>query len=166
MTLKKFFKKISPAVYFLSLVILGYFVLFLFKRANFYVALKFTFVILSKVVPVLVLVFVLMVLVNYYLDSKVILKYIQGSNIRKWFFTVLAGILSSGPIYMWYPLLAELKNKGLDNGLLACFLYNRAIKLPLLPILLLYFSWPYVVTITLIMIIFSILQGLIINKLI
>ena len=80
-------------------------------------------------------------------------------------FVIIGGILSSGPIYMWYPLLADLKHKGLSYGLIACFLYNRAIKIPLLPLAIIYFSWRYLFILTFVMIFMSILQGLIINKL-
>ena len=66
---------------------------------------------------------------------------------------------------MWYPFLAELKSKGLDNGSVACFLYNRAIKLPLMPIAAVYFSWQYIIVLTLVMVALSIIQSGLINKL-
>jgi uncharacterized membrane protein YraQ (UPF0718 family) len=67
---------------------------------------------------------------------------------------------------MWYPLLQEFQQKGLKNGFIACFLYNQAIKIFLLPILLVYFDIKYVIILTIVMIFMSILQGLIINRLI
>jgi len=75
-------------------------------------------------------------------------------------------VLSTGPIYMWYPLLADLKNKGLSYGLIACFLYNRGIKITLLPIAIFYFGWKYVLVLSLAMIFVSIIQGILLNKLI
>ena len=77
----------------------------------------------------------------------------------------IAGILSSGPVYMWYPLLSDLQNKGLKNGFIATFLYNRAIKLPILPLMISYFGIVYVLVLTIVMVFVSILQGLIINRL-
>ena len=65
---------------------------------------------------------------------------------------------------MWYPLLAELKEKGIGYGYLATFLYNRAIKIPLLPIAIFYFGLKYVVILTIVMIFISIIQGIIINR--
>ena len=65
---------------------------------------------------------------------------------------------------MWYPLLADLKSKGLNSGLIACFLYNRAIKIPFLPLMIFYFSLKYVLILTVVMVFMSVIQALIINK--
>jgi uncharacterized membrane protein YraQ (UPF0718 family) len=63
--------------------------------------------------------------------------------------------------------MAELKEKGaLDSGMIACFLYNRAIKLPLLPMFIVYFGWPITIILFFVTIGVSLLQGFIINKLI
>jgi len=62
-----------------------------------------------------------MSLTNYFITPERIIRYIEGKGIKKWFFAVIGGVLSSGPIYMWYPLLADLKEKGISNGLIACF---------------------------------------------
>jgi hypothetical protein len=67
---------------------------------------------------------------------------------------------------MWYPLLADLKNKGLNDGLIACFLYNRAIKIPLLPLAIIYFSWQYILVLTIVMVLASVTQGILLNKII
>jgi len=80
-------------------------------------------------------------------------------------FVIIGGMLSTGPIYMWYPLLADLRNRGLNYGLIACFLYNRAIKIPLLPIAIFYFGWKYIIILSFVMIFISIIQGILINKL-
>jgi uncharacterized membrane protein YraQ (UPF0718 family) len=106
-----------------------------------------------------------MTLSNYLITPEFIIKHLRGKGFKKWFFMIVGGILSSGPIYMWYPLLADLKKKGLSYGLIACFLYNRAIKIPLLPLAIIYFGWQYIFVLTIIMIIVSITQGILINKL-
>jgi uncharacterized membrane protein YraQ (UPF0718 family) len=79
---------------------------------------------------------------------------------------IVAGIVSSGPLYVWYPLLAELRDKGVGYGYLAAFLYNRAIKVPLLPVAIFYFGLKYIVVLTTLMIVFSIIQGIFINRII
>jgi len=55
--------------------------------------------------------------------------------------------------------------KAIAGVLIACFLYNRAIKIPLLPIAFFYFGWKYVLILSFIMIIMSFIQGILINKL-
>ena len=79
---------------------------------------------------------------------------------------IVAGILSTGPIYVWYPLLAEFKEKGVGYGYMATFLYNRAIKIPLLPVAVLYFGIKYVVVLTALMVLFSVIQGVLIDRLV
>lgn len=157
-------KKISVSVYFLLIIILTYIILLIFDSKLFFSCLDFFFNILSNIIPILILVFVLMVFTNYFITQKFILKHMKKKGIKKWFFVIIGGILSTGPIYMWYPLLADLKNKGLNYGFIACFLYNRAVKIPLLPLMIFYFSFKYVMILALVMIFMSIFQGVIINK--
>ncbi len=67
---------------------------------------------------------------------------------------------------MWYPLLSDLKDKGLNYGLISCFLYNRAIKIPLIPLAIIYFGFKYIFILTIVMIFISIIQGILIDKII
>ena len=73
------------------------------------------------------------------------------------------GVLSHGPIYTWYPLLRELRKQGMKIGLMAVFLYSRAIKIPLLPLLVYYFGIAFVIILTGYMIIASIAEGQIVE---
>lgn len=165
MNLKNELKQISGSWYFLIVIILTYCLLFVFNPESFYMSLNFFSKIILKIIPIFVFVFVLMTLSNYFITPKFIIKHLAKKGFKKWFFVIIGGILSSGPIYMWYPLLADLRNKGLSHGLIACFLYNRAIKIPILPIAILYFSWQYILILGFVMIFMSVIQGLIINKL-
>ncbi len=102
---------------------------------------------------------------NYFTDPRTVSKYVgKGSGIKGWLLAVFAGMLSHGPIYAWYPLLRDLRNQGMKSGLIAVFLYNRAIKIPLLPLMVYYFRIPFVVILTSYMIVASIIQGQIIQK--
>jgi uncharacterized membrane protein YraQ (UPF0718 family) len=55
--------------------------------------------------------------------------------------------------------LEELREQGMRNGLVAAFLYNRAIKLPHLPLLVYYFGSVFVVVLLMYMVIASIIVG-------
>jgi uncharacterized membrane protein YraQ (UPF0718 family) len=162
----KFNKKIHIGnAWKILILILGiYLALFFINLDLFRTSLSFFFKILEEVIPIFAFIFVLMSITNYLITPQLVLKYVRKRGIKKWFFVVIAGILSAGPIYMWYPLLADLKSKGLSYGLIACFLYNRAIKIPLLPLMVFYFSLKYVLILTLITIFVSVFQGIIINK--
>src|SRR4030042_2382638 len=116
--------QISPSTYFLIIMLFIYALLFYFNEEIFDSSMSFFGNVLQSIIPVFIMVIILMILSNYFITTELIIKYTKGRVIKKWFFAVIGGILSSGPIYMWYPLLAELKHKGLSNGLIACFLYN------------------------------------------
>lgn len=157
-------KKIPNSWYFLIMVLIVYIFLLIFNKSQFYSAISFFGNILLKIIPIMLFVFVLMILSNYFITPEFIIKHTREKGIKKWFYIIIGGILSAGPIYMWYPLLADLRDKGLSYGLIACFLYNRAIKLPLLPLAILYFGWKYVIVLGFVMIIMSIIQGILIDK--
>jgi uncharacterized membrane protein YraQ (UPF0718 family) len=119
-----------------------------------------------RISPVLALVFGIMFLTNLLFETGGIVRMLgEGSGLRGWVFAVIGGIISSGPIYMWYPLLGDLKEKGMRESLIAAFLYNRAIKIPLVPMMVHYFGWPFVVILSLYMVIFSVLDGLAVERL-
>ena len=159
-------KQNKGARYFLVSIIVIYILLLFLNTELFVSSIGFFFSILIKIFPVLILVFILMVITNYFITQKFISKHIErDKGIKKWVFAVFGGILSTGPVYMWYPLLSDLKEKGLTYGFISCFLYNRAIKLSLLPLAILYFGWKFVLVLTLVMIFVSLIQGVLINKL-
>jgi uncharacterized membrane protein YraQ (UPF0718 family) len=158
-------KNISSSWYFLIIVILIYLILFILNQNLFLQSLNFFYKIILKIIPIFAIVFILMAISNYFITPKFIIKHLKEKGIKKWFFVIVGGILSAGPIYMWYPLLGDLKNKGLNYGLIACFLYNRAIKIPLFPIAIFYFGLKYILILSGAMIIISIIQGILLNKL-
>lgn len=121
---------------------------------------------LGRVLPVLGLVFVLIFISNLILKRGRLEQYLgKGSGLKGWVLAVLAGILSMGPIYPWFALLAELKQQGMRNALIAAFLYSRAIKLPLLPLLVHYFGLAFTVVLCLYLAAFSVISGLLLEKL-
>jgi uncharacterized membrane protein YraQ (UPF0718 family) len=101
---------------------------------------------------------------NYFINVNKIKKYVgEKSGLKGWVIVTIAGILSHGSIYMWYPFLKDLQKHGMKNSLVAVFLYNRAIKIPLLPIMIYYFGLAYVVVLSIYMVIASIVEGKIIE---
>lgn len=114
-----------------------------------------------KILPTFGIIFAAMWLVNYFVNKKTVKKILGArSGPKRWLIAVVAGVLSTGPIYAWYPLLNDLRKKGLDYGFIATFLYNRAVKLPLLPLFIYYFSPTFTGVLLGVMVVVSILQGL------
>jgi uncharacterized membrane protein YraQ (UPF0718 family) len=165
MTFKEKIKRIPKSWYFLISIVFIYLLFSLFNKEVYLDSLNFFNDIILKIIPIFILVFVLMSVSNYFITPDFVTKHLKEKGIKKWFFVIIGGILSEGPIYIWYPLLADLRNKGLNYGLIACFLYNRAIKIPLIPLAIVYFSWQYVVILLVVMVFVSVLQGVLLNKL-
>jgi uncharacterized membrane protein YraQ (UPF0718 family) len=105
-------------------------------------------VFLNLTIP-LCLVFILILALNLFLKPAYITKFLgKEAGIKGILFSVTAGIISAGPIYAWYPMLKALREKGADSSFIAIFLGNRAVKPFLLPIMILYFGWIYVLILT------------------
>lgn len=163
---KKKREKKWPSIYFLVIVIILYIILFFLNPKNAYNSIKASLDIFVKLVPVLFLVVLLMGLLNYVLRPKTIAKYLgKESGIKGWFLACSAGILSHGSIYVWYPLLRELHKQGMRTGLVSVFLYNRAIKIPLLPVMIHYFGTEFTIVLSIWVVIASLIGGKVIEML-
>ncbi|MFC1846098.1 hypothetical protein ACFLYM_01620 [Chloroflexota bacterium] len=101
-----------------------------------------------------------MILLNLFLKPAQIARFLgRGAGIKGILLSAAAGIVSTGPIYVWYPLLADLREKGAGNSPIAIFLYNRAVKPFLLPVMITFFGWVYVVILTILTVLGSIAVG-------
>jgi len=122
--------------------------------------------ILANIAPILVVVILLMAFTSYLLSPGRAARYLSGkSGWRGWLLAIIGGIISTGPIYVWYPMLGRLREQGVRPGLLAAFLYNRAVKIPLIPLMMYYFGLPFVLTLTILTILASLLEGVAIELL-
>ena len=149
---------------FLGIVVILYLVLSFFNSVKIYRSFHTSLDIIIQILPILVLVIFMMGVANYFLKPKTVSKYLGGeSGIKGWVLAISMGILSHGPIYVWYPLLKDLRDHGMRIGLVAVFLYNRAIKIPLLPVMIFYFGISFVIILLLYMIIASVIEGKIIE---
>ena len=112
------------------------------------------------ILPVLGLVFVLMYLAERFLTPARTRSWLgRDSGTKGWLLALAAGMLSTGPAYAWYGLLADLRTRGMRSALLAVLLYARAIKLPLLPLLAHYFGFAYMLVLSLFIALFALLNG-------
>lgn len=152
---------------FLGLVVISYALAGLVDPEATSRAWLFFLAVMRQVLPVLGLVFVLLFIANLLLEPKWIKHYLgTGSGPKGWVASVLAGILSVGPIYVWYAVLGELQAKGMRTALIATFLYSRAVKLPLLPLLIHYFGVIYTLVLCMYLVLFAGINGIVVEKLI
>jgi len=153
--------------YFLGIVVLGYIATSLFKSDALMPALQFFWKVILKILPIFVLVFAIMFVINYFVTPKWLVRHLgKDGGIKTWLIAVITGIISTGPIYMWYPMLAELKEKGVRQGFIATFLYNRAVKPALIPLMIFYFGLMFMIVLTIVMVVFSIIQGKVLEKIV
>lgn len=102
---------------------------------------------------------IMMVLFNRFLSPATITNFLgKNAGIKGVFLSSLAGILSMGPVYAWYPLLKTLIDKGASKFHIANFIGSRSIKPFLIPVLVAYWGWRF----TLVFILMSLAGSLIV----
>ena len=120
-------------------------------------------VFIGMLIP-LAFVFAVMMLVNIFLKPSLIVKFLgKSAGLKGIIFAAFAGIVSTGPIYAWYPLLKDLREKGAGESLIAIFLYNRSVKPFLLPVLIGYFGFSYAVILVILTILSSVAVGYLVS---
>ena len=160
-------EKNNKGWYFLGVIVLMYIVLMVVEPDKAELSLNFALKIFYRVFPVFIIVFLFMVIINIFVEPGHVQKYLgRGSGIKGWLFAISSGIISTGPVYIWYPMLKQLKMNGARTALISVFLYNRSVKLPLLPLLIMYFGVKYTIVLIVIIIISSPLQGWLVEKIV
>ena len=120
--------------------------------------------IIISIIPAMVLVFGMMFLVNMFISPGKVARYMgEGSGLKGWLIAVGGGIISTGPVYLWYRILADMRKQGMKDSLIAAFIYSRAVKVPLLPLMVYYFGWLFTAVLTFYMVAFSIINGFIVG---
>jgi len=121
----------------------------------------------TNIIPLMVLVFILMYLSNLLIKSGYVKKYLgHSSGVRGWIIALTGGIISTGPIYVWYPILRDLRKEGMSDSLLTALIYARSIKIPLLPLMIAYFGAAYTMILLAYTLVFSVLNALVLQLLI
>lgn len=118
-----------------------------------------------RVAPILFAVVAIMTFTNLFLTTEKVEKYLgRNSGKKSWLYVIISGVIISGPPYVLYPLLGELKKKGMKDSLLATFLFNRNVKIPFIPVMIYYFGLPFTVIMSTYIILFSVLNGILVSK--
>lgn len=109
-----------------------------------YNAIQISRSMLGQLALPLCLAVVMMAVLNRYLSPATITRFLgQKTGFKGIVLSSLAGILSMGPIYAWYPLFKGLKEKGVSIFIVANFIGCRSVKPVLLPVLVAYFGWRF-----------------------
>ncbi|TYB30842.1 MAG: permease [Candidatus Mcinerneyibacterium aminivorans] len=156
-------KKLKNNFIFLFCVILLYIILSFVNFDKIQKSLIISKNIIFMVLPIFLIVIVFMTIINL-VPNRIIKKYLgKDSKIISWLMAIFGGVFSHGPIYAWYSFLEEMEQKGMSKGRIATFLYSRAIKIPLLPLMISFFGITFTIIYNIWLFIFSIIQGLLID---
>ena len=143
-----FYKKIKDNIWgnwmFFSFAMILFLLVFIFDFSNFQIISSYFLQTFLKILLPLFFVYFLIFFFNFFKLHLGFKKHIWNwSYLKRNIFAMIFGIISSGPIYLWYWLLKDFRNSGLSFWHIAIFSYARAIKLPLLPIMISYFWIKY-----------------------
>ena len=153
-------------VKFLIIVLVLYIILLFLDTNHALAALQKAGSILLSLLPLFLLIITLTALINYFLKPKQIIKHFgKESGAKGVLYAVIGGIISHGPMYAWYGMLQDMRSHGLKDGLIATFMYARAVKLPLLPFMVDLFGLLFTVVMSLYILIAAVLQGKVIDTL-
>ena len=167
MAKKRSDKKARGGLLFLMLVTASYGIALLLDARLAVDALELAGKLLYQLIPILLLVVVLIFISNLLIQPDLVRSHVgKESGVKGWMLAVIGGILSVGPVYPWYALLKDLREKGMRTALIAVFLYNRGIKLPLLPLMIHYFGLTFTLVLAGYLTLFSLISGPIMEKLV
>ena len=146
--------------YFFLVILILYGVLFFVNSQTALAALQKSGAVLIKILPIIVVVILFTALLNYFLQPRQIANHLgRESGARGWLWALAAGVISHGPMYAWYPLLEDLRSHGMRDGLIVVFFFSRAIKIPLLPMMIDYFGLAFTLVLSFYILIGALVQG-------
>lgn len=147
--------------YLLLGVLVLYGVLFLINSASALSALQKSATVLTRILPIFCVIILFTSILNYFIKPKQIARHLgHESGIKGWFWALAAGVISHGPMYAWYPLLDDLRGHGMKDEYIVVFFASRAIKVPLLPIMIDYFGLTFTIVLSFYMLFGALIQGL------
>lgn len=146
--------------YFFLAVVCLYVILLVWDFSSAQVALYKGMHVLVKIVPILMVVIICTAALNAALRPRQIVKHLgKESGYKGWCLALFAGVISHGPMYAWYPMIEELRRHGMHDRLIVTFFYSRAIKLPLLPLMVDYFGLLFTCILSFYILLGALLQG-------
>jgi len=152
--------------YVFLIVLVAYVLLFVFDSDAGMAALLKSAAVLTKVLPIITGVIIFTALLNYFLQPKQIVKHLgKKSGLKAWGWALAAGILSHGPMYVWYPTLEDLRRHGMRDALIVTIFAARVIKLPPLPLMIEYFGLNFTLILSFYILTGALAQGWLVEKL-
>lgn len=158
-------KKLPSSVIFLFTVLGVYALVALLSPPLFNIALTNFLKMAKSVFPILAFVFLVLVVINLLGTDRISRHLGEGSGVKGLIYTLAASAVISMPPYLLYPVLENLKKKGMKTTFIASFLYNRNVQIAFVPAMVYYFGLKFTIIFGFYVIIFSILSGLLTERL-
>jgi uncharacterized membrane protein YraQ (UPF0718 family) len=159
-------KKMPGALKFLSAMVVTYIVAGLINFEYILSASKNLAKNIIEVVPILLLAYIAVFLINLFVSPEKIKRHLgNDSGLKGWIYASLGSIFISGPPYVILPILGKLKDQGMRHSFIAVFLNNRNVQPIFLPVMVYYFGLPFTVIISVYIMVFAIISGMIMGKL-
>lgn len=129
-------------------------------------ALRASLHIAGQVTLPLAIAFVIILALNLLVNPSMIPRLLgKKAGLKGLILSTGAGILCMGPIYVWYPFVKTLREKGVSNFHTANFLSNRSVKPAMLPVMIAYFGWRFALVFSIIGIFSAWITALVVKKL-
>lgn len=159
-------KKIPGGLKFLLIVVLFYVVFAMFDFNSAKLAFLSFWATFAGILKILLIVFFVMFLVNLFVKPEAIKKHLgKDSGAKGWFYTIVGSILISGPPYILFPLLGDLRKHGMKDSLLVVFMNNRNVQPVFLPVMIFYFGLHFTIVISVYILLFSLINGAVAGRL-
>ncbi len=100
--------------YLLLVVMASYLVLLVVNQEAAMAAMLKSAGVAAKILPIITAVIIFTAVLNYFLQPEQVVKHLgKKSGLKAWIWALIAGILSHGPMYLWYPTLEDLRHHGM-----------------------------------------------------
>lgn len=120
----------------------------------------------SRIFPILLVVF-FMIFLSFIFITPELVKHHLGRNcgFSGWIYALVGSIIFSGPQYVLFPLLGELRKQGMKYSLMAVFMNNRNVQPAFIPVIAYYFGWTFAGVFAFYVLVFSLFSGVILGRL-
>lgn len=160
-------KRIPKRFIFFMTVCIIYAVSYFFSPEDTIVAFGNFLASFGKVLPILAVVFFVMFLGNVFLKPQMIKRHLgEDSGLKGWAAALFGSMIFSGPPFVLFPLLRELKENGMKRSLIATFLNNRNVQPAFVFAMAYYFGLPFAAAFSAVILAYAVLSGILIGYLV
>ena len=123
----KFIKKLGPDIKIAILLILFSIILMLTFQVNFYNLMSSNKEVIIKIIYLTGVAIAISTAIHFLIPEDLARKHLKNNKLIYLFYATLLGVLTPGPVYAIYPIVLELRRKGVGNAILVAYLTGQTI---------------------------------------